>query len=418
MKKIVLLSALTAVMSFGSSYGDDGISYESGTEISENVGISDENGADVKDSITLSSAYWEGQYTNKQLANFGLELMRGTARLENFLTDSSNGTENAVAKWGVRAFYMLFINHAFYTAYHEIGHGLRMKAYGQNFMLTKSDDYGAFKKDENFFKYFVKELTSFSRAGCRCETRLGNKEELVVSAGGMNNETYMTERISEGLHNRNRLSFNESFAYFYGRLAPVIYALSKEDKGYNLGDDPVAVQHYYKQLGISAKKNDIALAGVISTLLSGTTYSIGKYAFSSDKYATPISFYNFQAPDVFSYITSKGISYKLNSAYKYQDNIKFLFGVEHVFHGKSTTEAHLGIDFTLSSLHNTNMKVVTTFGQGFDLEAICSVPVTDYLSVNVEAGTYSTKSLLGERHARKLDKGRSSDIAVSVSFRY
>ncbi|MCR5224683.1 MAG: hypothetical protein K6C34_01225 [Alphaproteobacteria bacterium] len=423
MKKIVLFSAFAGIISFAPSYGDSLISYEAGEEVSENVDGVDESSSDFKDSITLSSAYFENQYTNKQLANFGLELIRGTDRLEKSFITNSEGTEGSVAKWGMRAFYVLFIHRAFNTAFHEIGHGLRVRAYGHDFMLSEMNNHGKFKKDENFFKYFVKKLGKFSRSSCKYEVSADSKDDpakqtLVVSAGGMNNEMYLAERISQDFHKRGHLGFAESFAYFYNRLSPMAYALSKKDRGDNFEDDPIAVQYCYKELGISAKKNDIALSGVISALLSGTTYSIGKYAFSSEQCATPISFYNFQAPDVFSYITSKGISYKLDSAYKYSDDMKFLFGAEHVFHGQATTELHLGVDFTVPSVHNANLKAIVTLGRGFDLEAICSVPVTDCLSINVEAGTYSTKSLLGERHARNLNKGRSNDIAVSVSYKY
>ena len=58
------------------------------TPSSENEKIPVENDSNIKDSITFSSAYFESQYTNKQLANFGLELTRGTARLEDFITSN------------------------------------------------------------------------------------------------------------------------------------------------------------------------------------------------------------------------------------------------------------------------------------------------------------------------------------------
>ena len=425
MKKTVFISAFTLMTSFNSAHCEPETQYELDTPPSEVVETPAESDSKIKDSITLSSAYFESQYTNKQLANFGLEVVRGMARLEDFIASNFDNEERNAAKWCARALYILFIHRAFNTAYHEIGHGLRVKAYGKDFQLAEYNDHGAFKKDQNFFKFFVKKIGNFSRASCRHETGLTDEEELVISAGGMNNETYMAERISRDFHDRGRLSFAESFAYFYGKLSPVAYALSKNSKNEAAdalsGDDPVAVGGYYKRLGISATKNDIALGGLVSTLLSGTTYSIIKSAFSPDKYATPISFYNFQAPDVFSYVTSKGISYRLVSAYKYQDNLKFLFGAEHVFHGKSTTEVHLGVDTTLdSSFYNTNLKVVTTFCNGFSVEAACSIPVIDRLSINVEAGTYSCKSMLGERHSKSMKngKGRSSDIAVFISYRY
>ena len=425
MKKITFLSICSLIVSFNSAYCEPETPYELDTPPSEVVETPAESNTNVKDSITLSSAYFESQYTNKQLANFGLEVVRGMARLEDFLTSNFDNEEKNTARWCARALYILFIHRALNTAYHEIGHGLRAKAYGKDFQLTEHNDSGGFKKDQNFFKFFVKKMGNFSRASCRYEGNLKDEEELVVAASGMNNETYMAERISKDFHDRGRLSFAESFAYFYGKLSPVVYALSKSSKNEEAdalsGDDPVAVGGYYKKLGISATKNDIALGGLVSTLLSGTTYSIIKSAFSPDKYATPISFYNFQAPDMFSYVTSKGISYRLVSAYKYQDDLKFLFGAEHVFHGKSTTEIHLGVDTTLdSSFYNTNLKVVTTFCNGFNLKAACSVPVMDCLSINVEAGTYSCKSMLGERHSKNMKdgKGRSTDIAVSISYRY
>lgn len=432
MKKIAFLSAFALMISLDFAYCEPETSYELDTpssEISEtpegNGSNGDENNTSTKDTITFSSAYFESQYTNKQLANFYLELVRGMARVEDFLANNFDGEEKTAARWCARTLYILFIHRASNTAYHEIGHGLKVKAYGKDFQLTEHSDNGDFKKDQNFFKFFAKKMGNFSRAACRHEKGLKDEEELVIAAAGMNNETYIAERISRDFHDRGRLSFAESFAYFYGKLSPVAYALSKSSKNEEAdalsGDDPVAVGGYYKKLGISATKNDIALGGLVSTLLSCTTYSIVKSAFSSDKYATPISFYNFQGPDMFSYVTSKGISYRIVSAYKYQDDLKFLFGAEHVFHGKSTTEIYLGIDTTLdSSFYNTNLKVVTTFCNGFNLEAACSIPVIDSLSLNVEAGTYSCKSMLGERHSKNMKdgKGRSTDIAVSISYRF
>lgn len=425
MKKITFLFVCSLIVSFNSAYCEPETPYELDTPPSEVVETPAKSNSSVKDSITLSSAYFESQYTNKQLANLGLEAIRWMARLEDFLASNFDNEERNAARWCARALYILFIHRAFNTAYHEIGHGLRAKAYGNDFQLTEHNDNGDFKKDQNFFKFFVKKMGNFSRALCRYKKGLKDEEELVIAAGGMNNETYIAERISRDFHDRGRLSFAESFAYFYGKLSPVAYALSKNSKNEEAdalsGDDPVAVGGFYKRLGISATKNDIALGGLVSTLLSGTTYSIIKSAFSPNEYATPISFYNFQAPDMFSYVTSKGISYRLTSAYKYQDDLKFLFGAEHVFHGKSTTEIHLGVDTTLdSSFYNTNLKVVTTFCNGFNLETACSVPVMDCLSINVEAGTYSCKSMLGERHSKNMKdgKGRSTDISVSISYRY
>jgi hypothetical protein len=374
-----------------------------------------------KDSITISSAYFEGQYSNEQFATFGLELLRAGSRLEDFIVEKSSADIAGVAKWSSRILTFWCYN-AFKTAYHETGHGLRARAYGSEYILTKHGDKSGNRKDENFFKYFTKRLTSFSRGACVYIKELSPEEQLVVAAGGMNNEMYFAERISNELHTKKNASVVEGIAYFHSRLSPTLYALKTKSNGdINSSDDPVAVDAYYEKFGISAKKNDIALAGLVSLLASGTTYSMIKMMVGSDKYASPLEFLGFRVPDTFSYVTSKGISYKAISGYKLREDLKLIFGAEHVFHGKSTTEVNLGINKTFDgSLHNMSCEVVTTFGKGVNLEASCSIPVLNCLSINFGGGTYSCKSLLGERHApnMKNGKGRSSNVFVSVSYKY
>ena len=394
-------------------------SYEAAIDESESTAYS----LNDKDTLTFSSAYLSSQYTNKQLAVFGVELLRGLARFENYLISNVNGDNKKIVLWADRIF-SIWIYNSFNTAYHEIGHGLKARAYGSNYELTKHNDKDSFSKNENFFKFFLKRLVNTSRASCKYDKELTDHEALVTAAAGMNNEVYISEKISRGFHERKNISFIESFAYIYGKLSPTLYALSKSSKNevsdIERSDDPVRVGGYYKKLGISATKNDIALGGLVSTLLSGTTYSIIKSAFSENS-ATPLSFHNFQVPDTFSYVTSKGISYKIASAYNFQPDLKILFGAEHVFHGKSTTEVNLGFNKLFdSSLHNANVEVVSTFCNGFNLEASCSIPVMEKLSVNISAGSYSCRSMLGERPAKNMknNKGRNSDISVSVSYKY
>lgn len=429
MKKIALCCLTCSLVSFTFAENTLETSYEvadsSSVNFEENSEPATAATINGKDSITLSSAYFGNQYTNKQLAVFGLEVLRGLSRFENFVVSNFSNDEQNVAKWITRIF-SIWIYHSFNTAYHEIGHGLKARAYGSRFELCKHDEINdGFSKNENFFKFFVKRLVNTSRAACKYEkTNMTDHESLVTAAAGMNNEVYISERISRDFHDRGTLGFPEAFAYFYGKLSPAMYALSKSSKNevsdIERSDDPVCVGGYYKKLGISATKNDIALGGLVTTLFSGTSYSIIKAAFTGGD-PTPISFHNFQMPDTFSYVTSKGISYRLASAYKFQDDLKILFGAEHVFHGKSTTEINLGFNKQFdSSLHNTNVEVVTTFCNGFNLEASCSVPVMNCLSINVGAGTYSCRSMLGERHSKNMEnnKGRNSDIYVSVSYRY
>ena len=76
MKKTVFISAFTLMTSFNSAHCEPETQYELDTPPSEVVETPAESNSKIKDSITLSSAYFESQYTNKQLANFGLEVVR------------------------------------------------------------------------------------------------------------------------------------------------------------------------------------------------------------------------------------------------------------------------------------------------------------------------------------------------------
>jgi hypothetical protein len=104
-----------------------------------------------KDSITISSGYFEGQYTNDQLALFGLEVLRAASRLENYV-------ENTYARVLVQVLGC-WIGMEFHLAFHEIGHGLRGKAFGYDYMTPSNgkedvNNRRPFAKDENFFNFW------------------------------------------------------------------------------------------------------------------------------------------------------------------------------------------------------------------------------------------------------------------------
>jgi hypothetical protein len=374
-----------------------------------------------KDSVTISSGYFEGQYTNDQLALFGLEVLRAASRLENYV-------ENPYAKVLCQALGY-WVGVEFHLAFHEIGHGLRGKAFGYDYMMPGNGKEDAnnsrpFAKDENFFKFFVKKLVVLHRGDpIRIQGRHSSSEKFIEAAGGVNNNVYFAERLSDELYSKGNMSSIESFAYLYGKIYPAVYTSTSKRKNDSTPGDPIQIEDYYIENGISARKNDIVLAGIISTLASGTTYSIIKecLSFSEHFCAEPVDFYGFRVPDVFSYVTSKGISYKVVSGYKIREDLRLIFGLEQVVHGKSAAEVNLGLNKTFGvDLNNTSCQIVTTFGKGFNVEASCSIPVLDNVSVNFGGGSYACKSLIGERHAKNMKDGknRSNNVFVSLSYKY
>lgn len=198
------------------------------------------------------------------------------------------------------------------------------------------------------------------------------------------------------------------------------------------------MEKYYREIGVKANRHNLAFSYTLSTLISGTTYSfINMFSEDNDKTvnessytekksglkAKPIEFKGFRMPDVFSYINTRGISYKIISGYSINNNFKLLFGTEFIGHGKFANEFNLGFmkSFFLQKLNSKIIfEILTFFGQGFNIELLCSIPFFDRLSFNFGGESYSNKSLHGERHSMDLRNinGRNSDIFVSLSYRY
>ncbi|GHT37158.1 hypothetical protein AGMMS49593_03590 [Endomicrobiia bacterium] len=148
-----------------------------------------------KDSITFNTAYLNGQYTNKQLVNFGLEFINTTDRILKNVQEQE--TTAAIIASSVILFYC---DNQVATALHETGHGLRAKSYGVDYQLLHNCcDKSPFKKDENFFKFFLGELFNIKRPGCLANIKQMKGLEksldkssvcnclIIYGAGGLNN---------------------------------------------------------------------------------------------------------------------------------------------------------------------------------------------------------------------------------------
>ncbi|GHT37185.1 hypothetical protein AGMMS49593_03660 [Endomicrobiia bacterium] len=126
-----------------------------------------------KDSFTFSTAYLEGQYTNKQLAGFYLDLTNAFDR-----ASKTTGAllRKKVFEGDISAFLAVcsvwfssyYITSKASIPFHEVGHGLRNKSFGIDYMFSLDCyDESPFKKDENFFKFFVREMFNNDRACVR-----------------------------------------------------------------------------------------------------------------------------------------------------------------------------------------------------------------------------------------------------------
>ncbi|MDR2067222.1 MAG: hypothetical protein LBP57_05320 [Endomicrobium sp.] len=380
-----------------------------------------------KDTISFSTAYSESLYTNKQLTNVTLEFLRASDRLLNLIH------ENNVLKIVAFGTLVLFNQNAG-TTLHEIGHGLRARSYGIDFMLmTDMDDSRPFTKDENYFNFFFKELFSSKRAACAANS-IGIKNlqhyfeslgkindfynfEIVFSAGGINNNTYLSEQISNNIHfNNSSERLLPYFIYVNNLLYGALYDTTAEKPG----DDPFDIIYNFNQKGRNDfQKGTIYDAGIKSLFLSATTYSFFYSFFTNNSMVKP---YGFRLPDVFPYITTKGMSYKVVSGYEVNESLNLIFGFESVFGKEAATEINIGLNHqAIINKFPISYKGIATFGQGFNLEFSCLTPISKSFDIGLGCEVYSVTSLMGQRHATtnmKDGQGQSKNLFAFIQYRY
>ncbi len=383
--------------------------------------------AEERRTITFSSGYLEEYYTNRQIANFGVELFENI----DFVLDKANkiirkGINDEYSKSTLSCILYLidyyFIS-SFGTSYHEFGHAMRDKAVGYDYVFIKSsaDDYDDTDdikaNNKNFFKYFLDKIYYIKLSG-GATMRLtdfenGNdklagideqsfykrslKEGVIISAAGLNNETYFQEKMTERTYLTNEITISNYLFKLDSVVNDIYYAKNSDKSG-----DPYKIESFYKGLGINANRKDMARAFLISALLSQTTYGIFyNMLFKQSIIFTPLQYKGFIFPDVFPYITTRGISYRIKSAYRYSDDLIFRFGIEFIAYGKSTQELIFGINTKL--IKDNRLDLLTVFGKdGINIETTYTIPIAKHFNINLDFDLHSTKSLYGERNAYRL----------------
>ncbi|MDR2436598.1 MAG: hypothetical protein LBD17_00770 [Endomicrobium sp.] len=342
--------------------------------------------------------------------------------------------------WFVRVpvwFFLFEVNSAASIALHESGHALRDKAFGFDYELG-----GVGRKlEKNIFAYYAKKMAFQGGFDGFCKRiileRNKNKkisvidyydQNIIISAGGLNNQMLLSENIGYDMYVRKQYNSLLWAIYLYLKIYPVDYERRAKDD--NLSFDPTAIITAFNEKGRKDfKRGTIGTASLISTFLSATTYSIftGK----------PICIAGFRVPNVYTYITTRGMSYKVVSGYEFGKDKYINFGCESVFGKESALEVFVGIDRIdkLSlPVHLPEMpihyKCTATFGLSLGIEGSITVPLSSWLSVGIGCEYYHFSSLQGQRSITRnvvnVDKtsvsinkkSTSANIFCFVSYRY
>ncbi len=392
----------------------------------------------MRRSVSINSSYFKKLYTNTQMADVGLETMQAysfyTQKLEGILP------QNDVLRVAARAGTLFGIWHvslAFEVAYHELGHATRVGAYGYNYTFggTLTD---ATVEENGFFQLYgrlllsgglLSKTASVHTDAAKFEPAEGKnlsgrelarylaKEDLIIVAAGVNNQMAFAERVAdEAYEDDGHWTF--ALAYLRGKLWSIAY-----------GDDAPRydmdrVFRSYGQLGITASRSQANTANLLALLASGSTYrySRGLYSYLRDGSHGPIGAYEFhkiRVPETSAYLTSRGISYKVKSGYRFQDGVLLHAGLEFVAHGDHSAEGTLGLAKKVERLRNVKLRGNVILGRGIGAEINASLPLNNASSVGVGLGHYSSKTLYGERNVPSLEHGPSStSLWVTMSLHY
>ena len=119
------------------------------------------------------------------------------------------------------------------------------------------------------------------------------------------------------------------------------------------------------------------------------------------------------------YLTSRGISYKVKSGYRFKDDLLLNTGLEYVAHGDHSAELTLGLAKKVESFRSAKLRGNLILGSGIDAEISASLPINNASSVGMGFGQYSSKTLYGERNVPSLENGPSSTMLwVKMSLLY
>ena len=231
-----------------------------------------------KNTITVSTGYFESYYTNKYIANFGIEYLN----LSNLFIDKAidklfeydklyEQKSNLRHIANFTSFFIKFhIITGFNTAYHELGHAMRNSAVGYDYYFGISDVnvyHDILVHNKNFFSFlfdttFVRPLKGGYTMPIINSTEREAKTDLIISAAGINNETYFQEKVIERNYLNNNLNISNFLYFISSKIGNIYYVISSKKYENNLSYDPNSVLINYRLLNINVDRDDLIFLSI------------------------------------------------------------------------------------------------------------------------------------------------------------
>ncbi|MCB0385982.1 MAG: hypothetical protein KDD43_11365 [Bdellovibrionales bacterium] len=373
--------------------------------------------------------------TNRALGGFAREFVQSHGALFDLVGSAISAEKSA---W-IRLPYYLVFGGAFFIfvqeplnlAYHEFGHASRLQALGATPVFLYE---GSSQRYSNMFSYYLDGIGKAEQGGQvvpgTTTFTLSNPEYTILGPfgelnnpiylmGGLNNEMFLAENLENNLYFEGG-HLMEAALYVRTKLGAFFYVEDSPNMG-----DVVSIESYYKGRTFDISSDDISQASEMAFLLSSTTYaylySLYNYTKSNDATVRAWTYEGFQIPNLQFYMTRRGLSYKINSAYELSEAKTWIrFAIEQVSEGQDASEITIGYR-RVTSLANRALigEVDLMMGAGGSATAQLRWEADQGFWLNLGGSYYTVSSLWGERHIPLLNNGDSmTDIWAGVSLTY
>ena len=319
------------------------------------------------------------------------------------------------------------------TTFHEFGHFSR---------ATSLDIPVKFKGEyTSFFPYFFNYFTTIFSNDSNTRSyvnRYGDfpdvAQDFFFSSGGLNNQTYLSELVVENayLTNSHPMTF---FSYLRAKSAAAgyIYSAPGQDldvfdaeKPEKRGNDIMFMVEEYRKLGRNIKTKDIKFASNMAVFASGSMYaylwSIYQFQFDRSFKMKPFEIYGIRVPDTSVYFNPSGISYKVSSGYRYDQEWIFPVSFEFISKGESAYEMTLGVYKRFSELNNSSLRADFLISNQGEMggKIYGEWPIGNFSYIGIGAQRYNTKTLYGARNIPwQMNKNTSyNEFWMQLGIRY
>lgn len=396
--------------------------------------VADQN-VNIERTLSLDTGYRNTAYSNRAITDFNMEILQGYG----YLNDGFYSWQNEIGKndstfaklsWETTNIGIgIILNGIFRLPLHEFGHGSRVAAAGGTPTYSYIATDGTKDSTTNIFSYYLlsveNSFTSFVVADAETSSDLNTQPEFIalsaleqrkiyfeIAAGGLNNEMYFAEEMSNMIDDRGgHVSY--LVPYVVAKNSSFIY-----DKG-GTSSDKDNLLSYYNAKGYNITADDIDLDNIIAFLASGTTYSMlsGYYNYFNNQDPTfkLFSFYNFRVPDLYLYHTTKGLSFKLDSVYQVNNFLSIPFSFEYVHRGESYLEPSIGFKISFPKW-SSSVKIFVS--DRVSSQSSVTFHMSDVVDVSLGWRHFNRDTLFGERHTLDYYAASSDEIWSKLSLKY